>query len=155
MKHLSIIAIRALAVYLVASGLNAGLPLFLVPEAWGRPEDIPTVVFVGYIGTPIIVGLLMWFLAPRLSSKVPSESTEPLNESGLVSAGSFLIGVYLFVKHLGITIGQLHRVSNLDFQFDHFNWSSPVILGFSLFLIVGSKYIVVLFRKFRYFGNHA
>jgi len=155
MKHLSIIAIRVLSVYLVASALNAGLPLFLMPESWGLTEGIPTFVLVGYIGLPIIIGFLLWFLAPRLSSKVPSENKEPLTENGLVSAGSFLIGVYLFVKHLGITIGQLHVISNREFQLDHFNWTSPVILGFSLFLIVGSKYIVLLFRKFRYFGNQA
>ena len=118
MKHLSIIAIRVLAVYLVASGLNVALPLFLVSESWADPKDIPTLVSLGYIGAPVIVGLLLWFLAPKLSSKVPSESTEPLNENGLVSAGSFLIGVYLFVKHLGITIGQLHVVSNREFQFE-------------------------------------
>jgi len=155
MKHLSILTIRVLSIYLIASALSLALPLLLSPDTWGDPKDIPIVILAGYIGIPIVAGVFLWLLAPKLSSKVPSENHDPITENGLVSAGSFLIGVYLFVKHLGITIGQVYIVSNQAIQLDHFNWSSPVILGLSLFLILGSKYIVLLFRKFRCFGNHA
>lgn len=155
MKYLSVIAIRVLAVYLVVTALNHAAPIFLIPDAWDSFREMPVIALAAYLFTPLITGLLLWFFAPALSSKVPSETTKPLTEEGLISAGSFLIGIFLFVKYTGLTLGQLQGISRQTSDISDLNWANPVIIIFSIFLITGSRYTILLFRKFRYFGNHS
>lgn len=109
MKPLAILLVRLLAVYIAINPLISLSPLLFSPNFEAElthwlPGLAATVVI------PVIVGIALWFYAGLLAHKIhDSDSTNSalsISETGLVRAGGFLIGVYLFVQHLGTAISQ-------------------------------------------------
>lgn len=147
MKPFSILLIRLLAVYLAINPLLSVSPLLFSPSfeeelAQWLPGLVATIVI------PIIVGIALWFSAVTLTNKIhDSDSTDSalsISEAGLVRAGSFLIGVYLFVQHLGTAISQ-------------WVWGGIVAYGslavvlLSIGLILGTSFLGKLYRRLKYF----
>lgn len=147
MKPFSILLIRLLAVYLAINPLLSVSPLLFSPgfdaelTQW-LPGLVATIVM------PIIAGIVLWFSAGALTNKIhSSESAEPaltISDGGLVRAGSFLIGVYLFVQHLGTAISQ-------------WTWGGIVAYGslavivLSIGLMLGTCFLGKLYRRLKYF----
>ncbi|MGP9767762.1 hypothetical protein ACT3UM_18775 [Halomonas sp. AOP13-D3-9] len=148
MTPFSILLIRVLAIYLALNPLLSVSPmLFSSGSDTSINEWLP--VLIAWVLIPMVAGVVLWFFARTLANKVHGGSAaEPsvnVSEAGLVRAGSFLIGVYLFVQHLGITISQ-------------WAWSGIIAYG-SLFVIVISVGLIVgansmgkLYKKIKYAG---
>ncbi|CAN0580624.1 unnamed protein product, partial [Ectocarpus sp. 12 AP-2014] len=99
---------------------------------------------------PLGAGLLLWFFAGPLAKKIhkntDSESGLTLSETGLVRAGSFLIGVYLFSQHMGILLSQYMSVGFIAY-------GSLIVIALSVCLIVGVGSIGSLYKKIKYAGS--
>jgi len=151
MKQLSIIAIRLLSIYLIVSVLNSMLPFLLDDGSRESLINASVMVIIGYTVIPIVTGIILWFFAPRLSASIPEESEKSPTADDLVSAGTFLIGVYLFVEYFGYTIGHINfRMSRDNIEHYYFDWGLPVTMLLGLCLIIGNKQFVKLFHKLRY-----
>ncbi|MDQ7730608.1 hypothetical protein [Halomonas sp. SpR8] len=94
-------------------------------------------------------GVVLWFSARALANKIHAGSVvDPsvnISEAGLVRAGSFLIGVYLFVQHLGTTISQWAWGGIIAY-------GSLSVLVISVGLIVGANFMGKLYKKIKYAG---
>ncbi|PRY61620.1 hypothetical protein B0H98_11120 [Vreelandella songnenensis] len=147
MKPFSILLIRLLAVYLAINPLLSASPLLFSPSFEAEltqwlPGLVATIVI------PIIVGIALWFSAVTLANKIhendSADSALSISEAGLVRAGSFLIGVYLFVQHLGTAISQ-------------WTWGGMVAYGslavviLSIGLMLGTRFLGKLYRWLKYF----
>ncbi|HCR98129.1 MULTISPECIES: hypothetical protein [Halomonas] len=147
MKPFSILLIRLLAIYLAITPLLSVSPLLFSPGYDAElAQWLPWLAATAVI--PIIAGIVLWFSAVTLANKFfGEERAEPaltIAEEGLVRAGSFLIGVYLFVQHLSTAIGQ-------------WAWGGIVAYGslaavvLSIGLIVGARFLAKLYRRLKYF----
>ncbi|MFG6667543.1 hypothetical protein ACGK9R_10580 [Halomonas sp. HNIBRBA4712] len=146
MHAFSIISMRLLAVYLVLSPLMAlGSTL---PAFFETPDELERwrMLFTASLLVPLILGALLWFKAPGLARKLhrnePADTA--VTETGLVRAGSFLIGIYLIAQHLGGVISRWHWGGGLDA-------GSLVALAMGLLLMLGAKAMAKLFDRFRRF----
>ena len=68
----------------------------------------------------------------------------PFSETGLVRAGSFLIGVYLFVQHLGTVISQWAWGGIVAY-------GSLAVVVLSIGLMLGTRFLGKLYRRLKYF----
>ncbi|WP_018917462.1 hypothetical protein [Vreelandella zhanjiangensis] len=149
MKPFSILLIRLLAVYLAINPIvNLSILLFnpsLQSDAqlsqW-LPGLLATTVM------PFIAGVALWFSAGLLAHKIhDSDSTDlalSISETGLVRAGSFLIGVYLFVHHLGTAISQWVWGGIVGY-------GSMAVVLLSIGLMLGTRFLGKLYRRLKYF----
>lgn len=144
MKPFSILLIRLLAIYLAITPLLSVSPLLFSPGYDAElAQLLPWLAATAVI--PIIAGIVLWFSAVTLANKfLGDEPALTISEEGLVRAGSFLIGVYLFVQHLSTAIGQ-------------WAWGGIVAYGslaavvLSIGLIVGARFLAKLYRRLKYF----
>ncbi|PCF95774.1 hypothetical protein [Vreelandella nigrificans] len=149
MKAFSIILIRVLALYIALKPLLALAPMLFGPGSTSSYDEW-MVTLIAMIAMPIIVGVVLWFVAKPLANKVhPTDKAEvklPLTELGLVRAGSFLIGVYLTLQHIGIAISQ-------------WIWSGSIaygplaVIALGVGLIVGANFMGKLYKKIRCSGG--
>ncbi|WP_172118296.1 hypothetical protein [Halomonas hibernica] len=144
MKPFSILLIRLLAIYLAITPLLSVSPLLFSPGYDAElAQWLPWLAATAVI--PIIAGIVLWFSAVTLANKfLGDEPALTISEEGLVRAGSFLIGVYLFVQHLSTAISQ-------------WVWGGIVAYGslaavvLSIGLIVGARFLAKLYRRLKYF----
>lgn len=148
MKPFTIILIRVLAVYLLVSSFQLGFPLYLEIENWEVTINSSNhmLAYIGYLGIPAIAGLVLWFVAPGLASHVVTEdnSFESPNEQGLVSAGSFLIGIYWAVSSIRDIASQ--------YSYSKISVGTLIVLGISVCLMLGCRYVAGIFKKLRTYG---
>jgi hypothetical protein len=143
MISLSIVSIRVLAIYLIVNSLNVAIPILSLPEAMGSIAEIKYPVWVGYVFIPMLTGTALWFLSPAISKRLSSEdqlSNFDLQESTLVRAGSFLMGIYYFVDAVPVIITTYYGRQAI----------AKEMIGTALIsccLIFGSKFIGSIYRK--------
>lgn len=150
MRELIEIVIKVFAAYLVFSTLGNYIPLALVPDAFSG-QHWPHIWFLaGSLSVPIVIGMVLWLRAPKISkAALSSEASGPLiPESGVVSAGVFLIGVYWFVRSVSVLLTQMGSQASINY-----GWC--VVLVLSIGLILGNSFIAKIFRKIRAAGNNA
>lgn len=144
MKPFSILLIRLLAIYLAITPLLRASPLLFSPGYDAElAQWLPWLAATAVLS--FIAGIVLWFSAVTLANKfLGDEPALTISEEGLVRAGSFLIGVYLFVQHLSTAIGQ-------------WAWGGIVAYGslaavvLSIGLIVGARFLAKLYRRLKYF----
>lgn len=99
---------------------------------------------------PMVVGVTLWFSARTLANKIhagsAAESGVNISEAGMVRAGSFLIGVYLFVQHIGTAISQWAWGGIIAY-------GSLSVIVLSMGLIVGTHSMGKLYKKIKYAGG--
>ncbi|TVP42748.1 MAG: hypothetical protein EA345_18460 [Halomonas sp.] len=149
MRPFSILLIRVLAIYLVLNPLLAVLPIIFTPgSAELIDEWLP--FMMASVLIPLGAGLLLWLFAGALAKKIHGntdpESGLTLSEAGLVRAGSFLIGIYLFIQHLGIVISQYASVGLIAY-------GSLIVIALSVCLIAGANMMGKLYKKIKYAGG--
>ncbi|MGO3353282.1 MULTISPECIES: hypothetical protein [unclassified Halomonas] len=149
MKPFSVLLIRLLAIYLAINPLlnvsrllfGPSLELDATLSQW-LPGLVATTVM------PFIAGVALWFSAGLLAHKIhESDSTYSalsISETGLVRAGSFLIGVYLFVQHLGTVISQWAWGGIVAY-------GSLAVVVLSIGLMLGTRFLGKLYRRLKYF----
>lgn len=147
MKAFSILLIRVMALFLFLRTLFSVLPALLAPdlkEIWSA-EMLPALIAT--VVVPIAGGLVLWFAAPSLAGRIHVEADSGVNASDdeLVRAGTFLIGVYLLVRHIGMLIGSYASSGAIS--------PEPVIvIAASLAMILGAGFFGTMYAKIKYFG---
>ncbi|MGO2054479.1 MAG: hypothetical protein ACTH2G_02020, partial [Halomonadaceae bacterium] len=149
MNVFSILLIRVLAIYLALNPLLSVSPiLFSSGSGESRSEWLPVLVAGALI--PMVVGVTLWFSARTLANKIhagsAAESGVNISEAGMVRAGSFLIGVYLFVQHIGTAISQWAWGGIIAY-------GSLSVIVLSMGLIVGTHSMGKLYKKIKYAGG--
>ena len=99
---------------------------------------------------PVLVGVILWFLAPKIALRVNQDTSEGHlpEERAIVSAGTFLIGVYWAMKSVTWILSQYFTTETV-------NYAGIVILGISVFLILGNNFIAHLYMRLRRYGVDA
>lgn len=150
MKELVEIIIKVFAAYLVFSTMGNYVPLVLVPDAFSGPNSPHIGFFAAGLSAPIVIGVVLWLRAPKISKAAFSaEVCRPIiQESGVVAAGVFLIGVYWFVRSASVLLAQLGSQASANY-----GWC--VVMVLSVGLILGNSFIARIFQRIRTAGNNA
>lgn len=100
------------------------------------------------MGVPAVTGLVLWFIAPVLASRIIGDehSNDIANEQDLVSAGSFLIGIYWAVNSIKDIASR--------YSYGKINFGTLVVLGISVCLILGCRYVARFFKRLRTYGRN-
>jgi len=142
MKLFSILLIRILALYLVLQTLYSFLPVALSGNLKSLFTPELTVLIAATITLPIIVGLVLWryaaFIADRIHPKEPLSLS--INDHGIIRAGLFLIGITLFISHVGTLLNQY-------ISFNEINIGSAFVVVVSLLLIFRSHLFINLYSR--------
>ncbi|WKD49100.1 hypothetical protein [Microbulbifer spongiae] len=148
MKQFSELLIKILAAYLILRNLGNASPLFFLPEFWEREESLPIAPFVVFLLAPILIGIVLWVLAPKIAQKIinSDENDAAISERGVVVAGTFLIGVYWALRSIGIVISEISTTRSIDF-------GNVAVFVISLALILGGKFITSFYRWLRTAGT--
>ncbi|MBT2788395.1 MULTISPECIES: hypothetical protein [unclassified Halomonas] len=148
MTPFSILLIRVLAIYLALNPLLSVSPVLFSPGSEESINEWLPMLIAGVL-IPMAAGVVLWFFARALANKIhggsAAEPSVKISETGLVRAGSFLIGIYLFVHHIGTTISQWAWGGVIAYG------SLPVIV-ISVGLIVGANSMGKLYKKIKYAG---
>lgn len=137
------ISIRILAIYVLANSVNSAYSHLYLRSINFYDGDAVYFLVAGSLVIAIVLSALMWFLAPKLAGKlVAGHDAQPISESGIVSAGSFVIGLYWFMKSLLMAI-----TSYAGEQ--HLNIGALVLLFISVLIILGNKIVSDLYNRLR------
>nr|WP_298249758.1 hypothetical protein [uncultured Halomonas sp.] len=155
MKPFSILLIRLLGLYLLLKTLLAILPALLgsnAAELWSG-ELLP--VLLATVGVPAVGGLLLWCFAGRLASRLHgdgdgdgndgAEAGAHIRDDDLVRAGTFLIGVYLLVRHTGTLVGMYATSGGVAY-------GDLIVVVASLGMILGGRKLAEVYRRIKYFS---
>lgn len=168
-KLLAKIALRVLAVYIIARGIME-LPGLLTVRMYTGDAQFGGADFLwifAAIISPLIIGLCLWFLAPRAAYWVVGSGEKadlPMAVSGatLLAVAFISIGVAFVVQSLPNVLGFIYasqEPSNAALGpsvfYSRYFLSEVIRLLLGLLLMVGSKNLVRLFRRFREFGLDA
>ncbi|WP_416139909.1 hypothetical protein ACM26W_05900 [Halomonas sp. HK25] len=147
MKPFSILLIRLLGLYLFLKTLFSVLPALLGPhvgEFWSA-ELLP--VLVATVGVPMVGGVLLWCFAGRLADRLHGEAEEAgrVRDDDLVSAGTFLIGVTLVVRHIGMLVGVYSSSGTVAYD-------ALVVVVAGLGMMLGGGALAALYRRVKSLG---
>lgn len=150
MKPFSILLIRLLGLYLLLKTLLAILPALLgsnAAELWSG-ELLP--VLLATVGVPAVGGLLLWCFAGRLASRLHDDGNDGaevdahIRDDDVVRAGTFLIGVYLLVRHTGTLVGMYATTGVVAY-------GDLIVVVVSLGMMLGGRKLVEVYRRIKYF----
>lgn len=147
MKPFSILLIRLLGLYLFLKTLFSLLPALLgsnAGELWSG-ELLP--VLVATVAVPMVGGVLLWGFAGRLAVRLhgEAEAAGRIKDEDLVRAGTFLIGVYLVVRHVGMLVAAYTGAGAVAYD-------ALVVVVLGLGMMLGNGGIAVLYRRIKYLG---
>jgi hypothetical protein len=147
-QAVSIVLIRALGVYLFAAWLIEFSTILSSATFWQVFELGKAFSILGLVLIPLAVGIALWFLAPRIARRVYEDSSEGNlpEERAIVSAGTFLLGVYWAMTSLSWILSQYSTEETLSYV-------GIIIFGISVFLIVGNNFIARVYMKSRRDGD--
>jgi len=143
MKSFSILLIKILALYLVLTTIYSFIPIVF----YGNIKSILTrelmIVLSATIILPIIGGIALWKYAQCIADKIYKNDTvlDKNTDTEIVSAGLFLVGITLFIKHIGILI-------NYYLSMDQINYGSIFVIFISFLLIFRTDLLKKLYLKF-------
>ncbi|WP_299236759.1 hypothetical protein [uncultured Halomonas sp.] len=154
MKPFSILLIRLLGLYLFLSTLLSVLPALLGPnvdELWSA-ELLP--VLLATVAVPLVSGALLWGFSGRLASRLHGggdvsgggDVDAGIRDEDLVRAGTFLIGIYLLVRHAGALVGMYATSGGVAY-------GELVVVLASLGMILGGRGIVGIYRRAKNLGT--
>ncbi|MCE0733638.1 hypothetical protein LWH48_12695 [Halomonas sp. G15] len=149
MKPFSILLIRLLGLYLFLKTLFSVLPALLGPnvgEFWSA-ELLP--VLISTVAVPMVGGVLLWCFAGRLAERlhggVEADAGARIADEALVRAGTFLIGVYLVMRHVGMLVAAYTGAGAVAYD-------ALVVVVLGLGMMLGNGGIAVLYRRIKYLG---
>lgn len=149
MKPFSIILIKILGLYLALRTLFSVIPAVFSPNLHEvlSSEWIP--IFIASVLVPIVGGTALWFSAGALANKIHDGNEAKVNstDDDLVRAGTFLIGIFLLVQHIGIVVGRYTSSGDVAY-------GSLLVLVVGLFMVFGTGFFSVLYNRVKYFGNN-
>ncbi len=97
----------------------------------------------------MVGGVVLWFSASAIANKIHGgeEAGVDVKDTGLVRAGTFLIGTFLFVQHIGSVTSRYSFSGDIDY-------GSLLVIAMSLFMILGTGLLGRLYQKAKYFGSN-
>ncbi|MDY7116816.1 hypothetical protein RAN53_10690 [Halomonas sp. SSL-5] len=151
MKPFSILLIRLLGLYLFLETLFAVVPALalLGPNAAEPGVGKLLLIYVATVGVPMLGGVLLWCFAGRLAERlhggVEADAGARVADEDLVRAGTFLIGVYLMVRHLGMLVAAYTGAGAVAYD-------ALVVVVAGLGMMLGGGGITALYRRIKYLG---
>ncbi|WP_373184109.1 hypothetical protein [Halomonas campaniensis] len=153
MKPFSILLIRLLGLYLFLKTLFAAVPALalLGPNAAEPGVGKLLLIYVATVGVPMVGGVLLWCFAGRLADKLhgagdaDAEAGTRIKDDDLVRAGTFLIGVYLVVRHVGMLVAAYTGAGAVAYD-------ALFMVVAGLGMMLGGGYLVALYRRARTWG---
>jgi len=151
MKPFSILLIRLLGLYLFLKTLFAVLPALalLGPNAAEPGVGKLLLIYMATVGVPMLGGVLLWCFAGRLAERlhagVEADAGARFADEDLVRAGTFLIGVYLVVRHVGMLVAAYTGTGAVAYD-------ALVVVVLGLGMMFGNGDIAVLYRRIKYLG---
>lgn len=149
MKPFSIILIKILGLYLALRTIFSVIPAVFSPNLHEvlSSEWIP--ILVASVVVPIVGGAILWFSAGALANKIHggNEAGIDSKDDDLVRAGTFLIGVFLLVQHIGILVGRYTSSGDIAY-------GSLLVLAGGLFMVFGTGFFGTLYKRVKYFGSN-
>jgi len=168
--HIALIGIRIVAIYLIAQGISSIPGVYLFISTYDPEGSYNTILYGSVliaIFSPIIIGIALWFSAPKLSNYFisthpTSENNPELNVSQLQSAVIVLIGVYLIAVSIPALFSVYYQLINMTPEVNGSKTINISILSnaisvtikllFGVALILGSNFIVRGISKLRTIG---
>lgn len=165
-KLLAKIALRVLAVYMIAKGIMELPALMTVPvyasdAHYAGPDFLW--IFAAVL-SPLIIGLGLWFLATRAANWVVGSGENadvPMEVSGatLLAVAFISIGVVFVVQSLPNVLGLIYAseepsngAQGPSVFYSRYFLSECIRLILGLVLMAGTRNLVRLFHRFREFG---
>ncbi|MDW7748762.1 hypothetical protein [Halomonas sp.] len=151
MKPFSILLIRLLGLYLFLKTLFAVVPALalLGPNAAEPGVGRLLLIYVATVGGPMLGGVLLWCFAGRLAERlhggVEADAGARIADEDLVRAGTFLIGVYLVVRHVGMLVAAYTGAGAVAYD------ALFVVLA-GLGMMLGGGSLLALYRRLKYLG---
>ncbi len=149
MKPFSILLIRLLGLYLFLKTLFSVVPALalLGPNAAEPGLGKLLLIYVATVGVPMLGGVLLWCFAGRLADKLHGEVEEEgrVRDDDLVRAGTFLIGVYLVVGHVGMLVAAYTGAGAIA-------WDALFVVAAGLGMMLGGGGITALYRRIKSLG---
>ena len=151
MKPFSILMIRLLGLYLFLKTLFSVLPALLGPhvgEFWSA-DLLP--VLIATVAVPMVGGVLLWCFAGRLAEwlhgagGVSDGASGRIPDDDLVRAGTFLIGTYLVVRHIGMLVGAYSTSGAVAYD-------ALVVVVAGLCMMLGGGALVAFYRRAKHLG---
>ena len=135
---------------MVASSLSQVSIVFTSTTFWEVVDSALAFSMISVFLVPVIAGVILWFLAPKIALRVNKESNEGQlpEEKAIVSAGTFLIGIYWAVRSINSVLSQYSATETV-------NYVGIIILGISVFLILGSNFVAHVYTWLRRYGVDA
>ncbi len=153
MKPFSILLIRLLGLYLFLKTLFSILPVLLGPTAGELWSDEMLPILVAMVMVPMLGGVLLWCFAGHLAGRLHGDGDGDgdgdgevrVKDDDLVRAGTFLIGVYLVVRHVGVLVGVYSTSGAVAYD-------ALVVVVAGLGMMLGRGALVVFYRRVKYMG---
>ena len=88
-------------------------------------------------------------MANTLANKLHGETASTLNvkDDDIVTAGTFLIGIYLFVQHIGLVISRYTAAGDIAY-------GSLFVVVLSLVMLLGTGVFARLYQWAKYLGTN-
>ncbi|MDZ7852087.1 MAG: hypothetical protein U5L98_05385 [Halomonas sp.] len=153
MKPFSILLIRLLGLYLFLETLFSVVPaLALLGSNAAEPEvGKLLLMYLATVAVPMLGGVLLWCFAGRLADRLhgsreaDGESGARIRDDDLVRAGTFLIGVTLVVRHVGVLVAAYSGVGVIAYD-------ALVVVVAGLGMMLGGGALAALYRRVKYLG---
>ncbi|WP_370979736.1 hypothetical protein [Agaribacterium sp. ZY112] len=149
MKQIAILLIRLLSIYLIYQAITSVTSILAIPQSWGSKTEL-LLPALAWIVIPLLAGVLLWWLSPKLANSALSQTDETRNitEDGVVRSGTFLIGLFILIKSISLLVGRWSAQSVVDY-------GSLVAVILSLLLLCGSGVIAKAYKVMRTWGQNA
>jgi hypothetical protein len=162
-ESLSLIGIRLVAIYLIASGV---VLLPNLAQLWVGPADSDMVIgYVIVVVSPLVIGVALYAVSLRISNTVcnglgaseprPELGADELHGIALSVAGLLIVATSL--PDLVAIVVQIRQASEWnDRQVEYLSnprlVSELVVLAFGVSMFSGARFWIRLYRRFRAFG---
>jgi len=170
-KQISLIGLKLIAIYLVAQGVSSLPNIYLFLSTYDASEGYTLLTYgsvIISIFSPIIVGILVWYSASKLSSYISKSTTGAIKPPSpdlyqYQVIAITLIGLYLFASALPYAISINYQLLiyqdtvNDQAVFNRSLLANAISINlkalFGAVLIIGSRKLSALFSWLRQAGT--
>ncbi len=161
MNSIAVIGLRLISIYLIVTGINAivGLSAALTVMEQELNNSIPYLQLLSVV-IPFISGVIIWLISVPISKhivNIPKPDTIAINDTNLVSAGTFLIGLYLVFSTIPTLYVVLIAYKELEYGMESSSVIrairlNSIVLVLGIFLMVGHRFFVRAYTWLRSTG---
>ncbi|PWV68836.1 hypothetical protein DER72_1352 [Halomonas sp. A11-A] len=108
-------------------------------------------MLIATLAVPMVGGVLLWCFAGRLAERlhgaggVGDGASGRIADDDLVRAGTFLIGTYLVVRHIGMLVGAYSTSGAVAYD-------ALFMVVAGLGMMLGGGALAALYRRVKYLG---